>query len=172
MCPAVGQNPAAAKNDQQQDHGWVCAAQTTSCRAAGTTHSSQAASTNLTLGISAICSQDCRLQEPQETSTELSSWLDLQLALGLLLCICTSPCSLHTRGTVLGLTRPGWLSAAGGGDGGVGSSTSRAQFITWHCGSHGNKHSQPINTNELAWDFVLIRRCKPVPTGTKLDILW
>lgn len=77
-------------NDQEQDHGWVYAAQTISCRAAGTTHSLQAASTDLTLGISAIHSQDCRLQEPRETSTELSSWLDLQLALGLLLCICTS----------------------------------------------------------------------------------
>lgn len=76
-------------NDQQHNHGWVCAAQTISCRAAGTTHSLQAASTSLTLGITAIRSQDCRLQELRETSTELSSWLDLQLALGLLLCICT-----------------------------------------------------------------------------------
>lgn len=84
MCPAVGQG-----NDQQRDHSWVCAAQTMSCRAAGTTHSFQAASMDLTLGITAIRSQDRRLQEPQESSTELSSWLDLQLALGLLLCICT-----------------------------------------------------------------------------------
>lgn len=40
-------------NDQQQDQGWVCAAPAISCRAAGTTHSSQAASTDLTLGITA-----------------------------------------------------------------------------------------------------------------------
>lgn len=105
----------------------------------------QVASKNLTLEIMAICSQGFRLTEitinPSRSSA--AGW-SLQLAPGLLLCICTFSLLQAERivtaqkHSQVGLS--GSLPADGGdNDGGVGRGIPRAQSVIRHCGNHSSK---------------------------------